>query len=163
LRDDIADSILFLFSFSQIKIRVDLDDGDAIGLETFDDFVRVSIHSTGKAPTKFEGSVGLMGSYPDGQMLARDGSTIMEDTNKFGIEWQVHGTEPMLFHDLEGVRYPMQCQMPDMVKRSHRRLGETNITHEDAELACARVEAADRDACIFDVLATNSLGMAGSY
>ena len=42
--------------------------------------------------------------------------------------------------------------MPDETKRSEsrRRLGEAMLTKEDAAMACARVPAGQRDACIFD-------------
>jgi len=58
--------------------------------------------------------------------------------------------------------------MPDATeaikaKKIRRRLGEVFITKEEAAQACARVDEADRDACIFDVLATNDKDMAGSY
>jgi hypothetical protein len=42
-------------------------------------------------PAKFEGSVGVMGTYPhkgNGQ-IARDGFTTIKDVNEFGQEW--HG------------------------------------------------------------------------
>ena len=44
--------------------RIDLGNGDAIGVETFKDFVAINVHTTSQS--KFHGSVGLMGSYPDG-------------------------------------------------------------------------------------------------
>jgi hypothetical protein len=37
------------------------------------------------------------------------------------------------------------------------------ITHAAAEAACAHTPVEDRDVCIFDVLATNDLEMAGAY
>lgn len=146
----------------QARIRIDLGNGDAISLETFKHFVRVNVK--GKTAGNFEGSSGLMGSYPDGHKVARDGSTILNDPIEFGQNWQVLDTEPMLFHNRDGVQHPAQCAMPNSgVEAYRRRLGESAITKEDAALACARVEPKDRDACIFDVLATNDKDIAGSY
>ena len=100
-------------------------------------------------------------------MLARDGATILEDANDFGQEWQVHGNEPMLFHSLgDGVHYPQVCVMPNTaigMAEKRRRLGESMITEEDAFIACAHADEENRDACVFDVLATNDKELAGAY
>ena len=54
--------------------------------------------------------------------------------------------------------------MPDATaKTAARRLGEAFISEEDADNACARVAPEDKDACIFDVMATNDKDVAGSY
>merc|ERR1712183_1110983 len=48
----------------------------------------------------FGDSVGLMGRYPDGKMLARDGKTDMSGNyNDFGSEWQVQQRESGLMHE----------------------------------------------------------------
>lgn len=98
-------------------------------------------------------------------MLARDGFTKMEDAVAFGKEWQVLSSEPMLFHEVDGVQHPQECAMPDdmTTKAKRRRLGESVITEDEAALACSRVEEMSRESCIFDVLATNDKDMAGSY
>ena len=70
--------------------------GVGITLETFNDFVRVNIRAHGKK--HFEGAVGLMGASPSGDLVARDGKTVKEDTNAFGQEWQVLANEEKLFH-----------------------------------------------------------------
>lgn len=149
----------------QSKARVDLGHGDAISMETFKDFVRINIKD--KSKKAFVGSNGLLGVYPTGQRTTRDGVTVMEDDNMFGQEWQVRfGEEPALFHNEGSVSYPTKCVMPEqtpMKQETSRRLGEVSITQEDAAFACARVSEADRDACIFDVMATYDLDMAGSY
>lgn len=137
-----------------------IDFGDAaISIETYKDFVRVNV----KTSKQLEGTVGLLGSFPEGKMVGRDKSTILNDANEFGLEWQVLGSEPMLFHSVGAVKPPMTCTMPNRQKSEKRRLGESSISVNDATLACARVDEGNRDACIFDVLATNDKGMAGSY
>lgn len=147
----------------QGRARIDLGhDGTALSIETFKQFVK--IHVKAGAAAAFEGSHGMLGSYPGGQMVARDKVTIVEDANEFGQAWQVLATDPKLFHSEGPVQQPMKCMMPDTTKKSQkRRLGESMITKEEAALACARASQGDHDACIFDVLATNDLDMAGSY
>jgi len=149
----------------QLKVRIDLFNADAIGLEVFKEFVRVNIKITDPKWKNFEGSRGLMGMYPTGVRFGRDGSTVFSDMNAFGQEWQVRESEPMLFHNVDGPQHPTKCLMPEeaTAEQKRRRLGEGMITHEDADLACARVGGPDHDACVFDVLAANDKDMAGSY
>jgi len=149
----------------QLGVRIDLLNADAIGFEVFKDFVRVNVKMADMKWKKFEGSVGLMGSYPHGEFIGRDGNTVFTDMNAFGQEWQIRENEPKLFHSIDGPQHPTKCIMPSEVSKEEkrRRLGQSMITREDAEIACARVNANSRDSCIFDVLATNDLDMAGSY
>ena len=88
--------------------------------------------------------------------------TVIEDLNEFGQEWQVLSAEPKLFHNLEGPQHPQRCTIP-VSKDMRRRLRESSISQEEAETACARVDESNRDLCVFDVLATNDLGVAGAY
>lgn len=152
-------------SAKQLKVRIDLLNADAIGFEVFKDFVRVNVHMTDMKWKKFEGSIGLMGSYPHGETLGRNGTTVFTDMNEFGKEWQVREGEAKLFNIVDGPQHPAKCLMPDdvSVEERRRRLGEAMITEADAELACAQATENSRDACIVDVLATNDLEMAGSY
>lgn len=149
----------------QTRTRIDLGGraGDAISVETFKEFVRVNVKP--KTDKNFAGSVGMLGAYPSGQKVARDEVTIIQDANEFGQEWRVRAGETMLFHDSEVLDHLDTCPMPEdrQKKEGRRRLGEAAITEKDAGLACARVSEFDRDACIFDVLATNDVDMAGSY
>jgi hypothetical protein len=137
------------------------DNGEGIKIKTWKEFVRVDF--TSPSQDTFASSLGLLGSYPSGSKFARDGKTVIDDNNAFGLEWQVLPEEAKLFHNLEGAQAPEQCVMPD-VSKARRRLGESTISLEDAQLACARVTSGvDRDACVFDVLATNDRSMAGVY
>lgn len=133
-----------------------------MSLETFQDFVRVSIHVS--SPKDFQGSLGLLGRYPDGKQVSRDGSTIIADHNLFGFEWQVLESEPMIFHEEGQVHAPNGCLMPDIDaqgRHKRRRLGETVISMEGAELACAKIlEKDQRQDCIFDVVTTQDKEMA---
>jgi len=157
--------LLMQATSKQLKVRIDFLNADAIAFEVFKDFVRVNVKMTDMKWKKFEGSVGLMGSYPHGEFIGRDGKTVFTDMNAFGQEWQVLESEPTLFHAVDGPQHPAQCMMPEEVstEEKRRRLGESMLTREDAEVACARVGEGSRDACIFDVMATNDLDLAGSY
>ena len=51
----------------------------------------------------FGDSLGLMGTYHNGLKMSRDNTTVLEEPNDFGQEWQVMPWEPKLFHNLEGI------------------------------------------------------------
>ena len=130
-----------------------------IVVKTWKQFVSVKIeHATHE---DFGESVGLMGSFGTGHMFARDGITVMEhDVNAFGQEWQVMPWEAQLFQTVEGPQFPSQCAVLKKTTR-RRRLGE--VSEEQAAQACADVAVEDRDLCIYDVMATNDMTMAGAY
>lgn len=150
-------------SARQKNFRVKLGNGDSISIQTFRDFIRVDVKRNGTS-NSFDGSVGLMGQYPSGSKVDREGK-LVDDTDEFGKEWQVRRTEPQLFHTLEGVQDPEECQMPLAAKAASkgRRLGEVLISKDEADIACARVGIEEKANCIFDVLAVNSKSMADSY
>jgi len=141
------------------RFVVDLGNGEQVIFKTFKYFIRVNILA--KQEDNFKSSAGLMGTYPEGKKVARDLVTVLEDYNVFGQEWQVLPGEAMLFHNVEGAQSPSKCELPIM--STQRRLAESTISLEDAEIACSRVSKDDRDACIFDVLATEDKDMAGAY
>jgi len=151
---------------------VDLGKGEKIILKTYKDFVSVDLKAIDDET--FADSVGLMGSYITGHKIARDGETIMNDPVAFGQEWQVLATEPKLFHSLEGPQQPLQlCEMPAKrrLNKGMRRLGQpevedtpaVTISQSAAEAACRRVTGEDHDLCVFDVMATSDIDMAGAY
>jgi len=149
-------------SSKQHKFRIDLPNGDAISMQTWKHLV--AVHVNAKKNENFAGAAGLMGSYPSGSMIGRDGKTVISDEIVFGQEWQVSGEERMLFHSTEGAQYPTKCIMPDQAKMEaskQRRLGESLIARDSAQLACAR--ATDQESCISDVLAMNDIEVAGAY
>jgi hypothetical protein len=102
-----------------------------------------------------------MGSWETDKMIARDGITSMTDPIAFGKEWQVLETEPLLFHNAEGVQHPALRAIPE-VEQSPRRLG-ASISRDQAEIACANVGAEDTEDCVFDVMATNDVDMVELY
>ena len=158
----------FLVEFKRInehqtQTRISIHNTDAIGIETYKHLVRVNLKNNSNK--SFNGSLGMLGAFPNGVKMARDGKTVINDPIEFGQEWQVLASEPQLFHTTEGAAAPGKCLMPDTTEKAkeRRRLGEAAITEEQAAVACSRVGEFDRDACIFDVLATNDKDVAGSY
>ncbi|CAB9530843.1 expressed unknown protein [Seminavis robusta] len=149
----------------QHKFRIDLNlQGDALSLETYKDWIAVNVKANKEE--HFSGTLGLMGAFPSGRKVARDGTTVIEDPIEFGKHWQVQLNEPMLFHsELGTVQAPEECAMPSesTMKSRKRRLGESKMTMEAAKLACGRVDPSNLDSCVFDVLATQDKGVAGAY
>ena len=155
-------------NYSNYKTGLEIDlssmfPGEKIILATWKEFVRVEF----KNPTdaSYGNSVGLLGDLHTGQTLARDGVTVLDDFTVFGNEWQVLPTENMLFHMVEQPQFPKKCIEPeDPQGDRRRRLDESSVTEEQAEAACATItDELDRKDCVYDIIATQDMGMAGAY
>jgi len=133
---------------------------EEIVFKTWNSFVSVSV----KNPTMnhFDGSLGLMGSFPAGAMVARDGKTMFDDSDEFGQEWQVLNSEPQLFSQRGTVGPNDMCSSPSNVEM-RRRLQGSIVTLKEAEIACDSVSKEMNDLCIFDVMATNDKSSSGAY
>jgi parallel beta-helix repeat protein len=150
----------------QHVFEVHMGGRERIKLKTYKDFVSVVIEQG--LSKHFGKSVGLMGDFGMGHMIARDGKTVLDDPNAFGQEWQVLDTEPTLFQTVRFPQHPQKCTMPtpkttDMLRR---RLLETSSVDElAAEKACEHWGEQGKDDCVFDVLRTGDLEMAkvGAY
>ena len=136
-------------------------------LSTFGEFVKVNLDAN--EGNHYKGSHGLLGRFPDGRRVGRDGETFIEDVNAFGQEWQVKPDEPRLFRSYEGdwiVPAENKCAMPvetaETQRLRRRRLAE-GIPVDQAEMACAHLATDDRKACIFDVISTQDIAMANSW
>jgi len=144
---------------------IDLDSqfkGKKIVIDLYREFVRVKLD--GGLDT-FGGTVGLLGDPRSGQLLARDGQTEFDDYIDFGNEWQVLPSDGTLFHAVSHPTFPERCVQPeDPDGERHRRLGESSITMEQAEKACSSLSdpLMIKD-CVYDVLATQDLGMTGAF
>jgi hypothetical protein len=104
-----------------------------------------------------------MGSFDNkGAKVGRDGVTSYENVIEFGMDWQVPASEAKLFHNEEGPQQPEKCYIPSS-SILRRRLAESLVGQAEAELACAGVTREDRDLCVFDVMATNDIDVAGAY
>lgn len=138
-------------------ITLDKDNQEQILVNVLKDMINVSVKNASKAT--FGTSSGLLGSFPEGLTLARDGATVMEDHNSFGQEWQVMDADPQLFHSTNiHQEAPGVCVPPTTAEG--RRLGE-GIDREAAEKACAHHKDHQmKDMCIFDVMAMADLEVA---
>jgi hypothetical protein len=138
--------------------RIDLTKAQVIEISTFKDLVAVRL--LGATQQTFGNSVGVMGSFPEGKMLARDGNNVMLDPVEYGMEWQVR-SEKSLFQVAREPQYPTeQCRMPGKnASAERRRLGE-RVEKDAAEAACAAVDHIHHDNCVYDVMATGDLEVA---
>lgn len=146
---------------TKFQFKIFLDNDQAVVLKAVKDFMRVDVH----APTvkSFGKSTGLLGSFEGGQMLGRDGVTVIEDPIAFGKHWQVQRVEPMLFHNIKGPQHPEECVMPDLEKMATSRHLRGSMSREEAAAACAKVTSSQLEDCIFDVMATDDVEMAGAF
>ena len=147
------------------KVSIHLPDGQVLALRTIKDYMRVDIEH----PTMdyFASAVGLMGSFDNSTMTyARDGVTAIdkENTDAFAQSWQVQSDDTMLFHEAgDSPQHPQMCEMPSVGRSVARLLAESSVTYEDAERMCAHLVPAERDDCIYDVIATSDPEIAGAY
>jgi hypothetical protein len=142
--------------------NVQLGNGVDINIVSFKDYVSVKVENATKA--MFADAVGMMGSYETGDMLARDGKTVVEDPNEFGFEWQVRPDQDhVLFSADRYPTWPVKCEMPPTnAVQARRRLGEHSVTREQAESAC-RDWREEKSKCIDDVLKTGDLELADGF
>merc|ERR1711935_253950 len=136
--------------------------GSSIIIQLYKEFIRVKFLG---GEGVFGSSVGLMGDYKTGLLLGRDGSTVMTDFTEFGDEWQVLPSEPKLFHEFTHPQFPELCIKPEDPRGERkRRLAESAISVEQAEAACAPLkDALSIKDCVYDILATQDLGMVGAF
>jgi len=152
-------------SGSKSIYEIDLDSaypGAKIMIKIYKEFIRVQLFGKDNV---YGNSVGLLGDYYTGQTLGRDGVTVFNDFSKFASEWQVLAADPKLFHTLEIPQFPEKCLEPDNPQGDRRRrLGEGNISEEEAEQACASLKdpLTIKD-CVYDILATQDLDMVGAF
>jgi hypothetical protein len=148
----------------QHVFEIHLGGRERIKIKTYKDFVSVSFEQAQQA--HFGSSVGLMGNFGTGHMIARDGKTTIDDANAFGQEWQALDTEPSLFQTVRFPQHPTVCTMPTPMQASQlrRRLSESSVDELAAEKACEHW-GDGKDDCVFDVLTTSDLEMAmvGAY
>jgi hypothetical protein len=152
-------------SSTQREMSVDIGHGHRVEIKSYKTMVGVTI--IGGNREDFEKSVGLTGEYGTGRKLGRDGREIANSI-EFGQEWQVRPEDGLFFRTVEGPQFPLeQCKMPSSFQASerHRRLGESTANLHAAEKACAHKSSDpdEFDKCIFDVLLTEDLGIAGAF
>lgn len=147
-------------------ILIDFDSkypGTQIEIQVWKEFVKVNFpNPTAEA---FGNTVGILGDFHTGKTVGRDGVTVFDDYLLLGEEWQVLPADNMLFHSTEEPQFPRKCIEPEESNgMRRRRLGEMTVTEEEAEKACAHLkDKIDQKDCLYDVLALQSLDMAGAY
>ena len=137
--------------------------GEKILINNFKKFVDFEVESP--RSTEFAGSLGLLGSYNTGTKLARDGTTVIDDADEFGQEWQVRVDDTHLFSVIDGPQYPAKCNMPakQSAVKCHLRAMSKKIDENQAMQACAKAPASRMENCIADVFGSDNLDMAGIY
>jgi hypothetical protein len=80
----------------------------------------------------FINSVGLAWRFRTGNMLARDGKTVMDNVNAYGQEWQVLDSEPL--SDPSSPSAPNGCNLPTPRQSLRRR--RLAATSSDELIAC---------------------------
>lgn len=138
--------------------RIRLADDEVIHIRTWKDFASVTIRNG--SPQHFRGALGLMGSFQNGRLVARDGVTPIQDPAALAREWQVR--QDNLFQTLQIPQYPQECRMPEDSVTQRRRLAEA-LTAEQAAAACEHVAPEDQAFCVADVLSTNDVEMVHAY
>jgi hypothetical protein len=136
--------------------------GQKIAIHIYKEFVRVKFNGSQSA---FGNTVGLLGDFNTGKTLARDGSTVLDDFTELGNEWQVLPAEPKLFHEVSHPQFPEKCVEPEDPRgERRRRLDENTVTEEQAEAACAFLkDPLSQKDCVYDILATQDVGMVGAF
>jgi len=139
-------------------MKIDLDGEGSIQVASYKGFLYVQVAEQGEG---FLNATGILGATGRGGQFARDGSRLFDDI-QFAEEWQVLDTEPKLFKVSRYPQHPVGCISPpeNTVRRMIEAEGDL---YRKANKACSFAEDADRDFCIFDVLATGDLEMAEPY
>ncbi|CAB9519287.1 expressed unknown protein [Seminavis robusta] len=148
---------------------------ERLQIRVYKDFVRVDVdHKVN--PEHYKGAIGLLGSFDlNGKRVGRDGQTKVADHNEFGQEWQVRDEDPKLFHSYEGaVVAPNKCKLPELTREDvegellaksmlRKRRLNGGLSKDAIERACAHVPEGEREDCIYDVTATQDVGMASVF
>jgi len=148
---------------TQRKYTITLNnDNEQIVFKTWKDFVRIDVINP--CNEDFTGSLGLMGSYPDGKSTGRVNlKSLMDDRNVFGQEWQVLASDPKIFHSIEGPQYPSRCELSSKYSL-RRRLAKSEIPRAEAEILCSNIsKIEEHDLCVFDVMATSDKSTVNAY
>jgi len=150
-----------------ITIDLQTKENQEIVVRTYREWIRVEFTNVNKA--MYGNTIGILGDFVTGKMIARDGVTVPKSHDDYGQEWQVQSVSK-LFQKEEGPQFPAKCIMPRNAHSAHsatlrgrRRLNEETVSDIDAEDACAHVIADDRKDCIYDVLTTGDIDSAGAY
>jgi len=140
----------------------------------------MSVDLKGADPSFDKGTAGLMGQFPNGELIGRDGVTQLKHdgvaktitgrmeplSNSMGQEWQVRDTDPQLFREIREPAWPRQCEFPKAEASAVRRRLTTSIDMDAASEACAQVhskDSADFDFCVMDVVMMDDVNAAYAW
>jgi len=129
---------------------------EEIDIREYKNWITISIlHPSASNMNK---SKGLLGRFPDGALVGKDGKLIHTNYDDFGQDWQVPPGESLLgpgpFSD--------SCAPSQALEtRRHRRLQESSITRAQATKACEHWGNQMED-CINDVQISGDLEMANA-
>ena len=134
--------------------------GQELTIREYKDWITIGVHHP--SPEDFADSIGLMGSYPQGTWLGRDGVTLHTEIDDFGSDWIVHeDIDGNLFQ--EPSPFPDKCNLPSLEDTKRRRLSTSTITREEALEVCAKwVSPEAMEDCVMDVLVADDLEMAAN-
>jgi len=107
---------------------------------------------------------GLMGEYPSGKLIGRDGVSEFVNTNEYGEEWQVQPFEGMLFLEARESEF-VACKYPNKkAVATARKLRSQEGFDLLAEEACQHLDTSiDYEFCVEDVLTTGDVRIAAGY
>jgi hypothetical protein len=109
-------------------------------------------------------SKGLLGSYPTGDMVGRDGS-LFNNYNDFAFEYQVGPEDPKIFSLAREPQLPYErCRLPSIGRPSRRNLrAQESKLLTEAQEACAGQTGSNFDLCVDDVMMTGDIGIAEDW
>ena len=139
---------------------------DLDGLEIKFSFYKNMLSLTTDGHKYLEDAVGILGQYPTGKMIGRDGQE-MSTFEELAFEWQVQpAVDVKLFHNDRSPQLPYEkCRMPTAPRPSRKLLRTDRDLFQKALEACASKKHNDNDfeLCIGDVVATGDVGMAEAW
>ena len=141
-----------------LQFDIELDHHDHIFINVASEMVHINVVGS---PMNFEGSVGVMGTYPalHNGKIGRDGITFISDPDQFSEEWQVRDNEPILFKQNRHPQFPERCTPAINYSGAIRKLRDDEQELFAVQEACSDVTGPDWEFCIFDVTATGDYGM----
>lgn len=139
------------------EIAIGNASNERLRIRSYNGWLHTSLTSGMYEGLGLEDSVGLMGDWATGSMLARDGTTVINDQDAFGEEWQVH--ENMLFAEARAPQFPQRCLPAPYLTTGRRKMPEAKMSREEAKILCAN-QHSDIEECIMDVMASGDPQMA---
>jgi hypothetical protein len=131
---------------------------EEIILRQYNNWITVNIMNP--TETDFQSSYGLLGRFPDGALLGRDGSSIHANYIDFGSDWVIDSEKADRLLSQPNP-FPGKCHLASLekVRIGRRRLEQSLVSVEEAQKACAHW-GDQVDNCVSDVLLLGDLTLA---